>query len=405
MTAINPRILLPILVAVTGVGPLAMHIILPSMPGLQTVFATDYGTVQLALSVYLFGIAASQLAYGPLSDRFGRRPILLAGQCLFLIGSLACLTAQSIEWLIAGRIVQALGGAAGMVLTRAIIRDLYDRDRAASMLAYVTMAMVVAPMMAPTLGGYLDGAFGWRSSFIFVTAVGALALLFAATKLPETHREERVPISVIGLFGGFGTLLGIRRYYGYFLPLTFGTSAFFAFLAGAPYVTVEVMGFTAADFGLAFIAITLMFMAGNFTAARISTRLGIDAMLSLGALVSVVAGAGLLVATLLDVMTGPLLFGLMGLIATGNGLTMPNALAGAVSVAPRLVGAASGLTGFLQMMISALVSYLVGRMVYAEPQTLGMAIFACVIAAAAAHVLFNLVLGRTEDKAAIPPKS
>jgi DHA1 family bicyclomycin/chloramphenicol resistance-like MFS transporter len=403
VSAINPRVLLPLLVVVTAVGPLAMHIILPSMPGLQTVFATDYGTVQLALSVYLFGVAASQLAYGPLSDRFGRRPLLLAGLGLFVLGSLACLAAQTIEWLIAGRIVQALGGSAGMVLTRAIIRDLYDRNRAASMLAYVTMAMVVAPMMAPTIGGYLDDAVNWRAGFAFVASAGAIAFLFAAAKLPETHLEERVPVSITGLFGGFGTLLTIRRFYGYSMQVTFATSAFFAFLAGAPYVAVEIMGFSATDFGLAFIAISLMFMVGNFTAARISARLGVDTMLSLGALITVAGGAGLLAAAWLDAMSAATLFGFMGLIAMGNGLTMPNALAGAVSVAPRLVGAASGLTGFLQMMISALVSYVVGRIVYADPQTLGVAIFLCVIASAGAHVLFTLVLARRADAAAKIP--
>ncbi len=397
MTAVRASLLLPILVAVTAVGPMAMHIILPSMPGLQRVFDTDYGTVQLALTVYLFGVAVSQLVYGPVSDRFGRRTPLLLGLGLFVLGSVMCMLAQSIEWFIGGRIVQALGGSAGIVLTRAIVRDLYERDRAASMIAYVTMAMVIAPMMAPTIGGYLDDSYNWRATFIFVAAAGALALLFATAKLPETHVAERMPVSLTGLFAGFGALLTIRRYYGYSLQVTFATSAFFAFLAGAPYVTVEVLGLSATQFGLYFIAISIMFMIGNFATARVSARLGVDTMLSVGAVLTMSGAIGLLVVSLTGNVTTVTLFGFMGLIAMGNGLTLPNGIAGAVSVSPRLVGAASGLTGFMQMTVSAVISYIVGKIVVDDPNLLGIAIFLCMTLAVAAHILINLILARREE--------
>jgi DHA1 family bicyclomycin/chloramphenicol resistance-like MFS transporter len=179
-----------ILVAVTATGPLALNILMPSMPGLPAVFGTDYATVQLTLSLYLIGLAGAQLIYGPLSDRYGRRPVLLAGLGVFLLGTLTGALAASISMVIAGRVLQAVGGCAGMVLGRAIVRDLYERDRAASVIAYVTMAMVVAPMLAPLFGGFLDDWLGWRATFWFVAVYGSVVVVFCFLLLGETHRTR-----------------------------------------------------------------------------------------------------------------------------------------------------------------------------------------------------------------------
>src|SRR5690606_20851902 len=163
---------LAILIAVTALGPMALNIFIPAMPGMTAVFGVDYGTIQLTLTLYLVGLAVAQLFMGPLSDRFGRRPVLLGGIGLFLAGSLAAALAPSIEALIVARIVQAVGGCAGIVLGRAIVRDTHSREASASMIGYITMVMVVAPMLAPLIGGYLDSWFGWRATFITVLAVG-----------------------------------------------------------------------------------------------------------------------------------------------------------------------------------------------------------------------------------------
>ena len=151
-----------ILVLATAVGPMAINIFLPSMPRLEVDLSTSYAMVQLTLSLYLVGLAVAQLAYGPLSDRYGRRPLMITGVCIFLVGTVICIVAPSITILIIGRVLQAIGGCAGVVLGRAIVRDMYDRDKSASMLAYITMSMVVAPMLSPTIGGLIDEYYGWR---------------------------------------------------------------------------------------------------------------------------------------------------------------------------------------------------------------------------------------------------
>ena len=176
MTASGARPPLLILVLATAIGGISLNIFIPSMPGLARYFATDIATVQLTLTLYLAGIAAGQLVYGPLSDHYGRRPLMLAGLGLYAVSALVASLAQSIEVLILGRIAQALGGCAGIVITRAIIRDVYDRDRGASVLGYVTMAMTIAPAMAPVIGGYLDHWVGWRAGLWVLTAYGALLL-------------------------------------------------------------------------------------------------------------------------------------------------------------------------------------------------------------------------------------
>jgi multidrug resistance protein len=182
-----------ILVAISAVGPLALNIFVPSMPGLQREFGVSYGVVQLTLTLYIIGMALCQLVYGPLSDRFGRRPVLLAGMALFVVASVWAVLATSMGMLIAARLLQAIGGASGLVLSRAIVRDLYDRDRSASVLGYITMAFVVAPMLAPTVGGLLDQFAGWRAIFVLLALVGALG---ARRHLAQASRDQPQPGAV-----------------------------------------------------------------------------------------------------------------------------------------------------------------------------------------------------------------
>ena len=183
-----PRMAL--LIAIAAVSPLGINLYLPSMPGMARALGVDFTTIQLTLSLYLAAMAVGQLIIGPLSDRFGRRPVLLIGLTVFVIGSLICLAAQNVGLLIFGRVVQAFGGTAGITLSRAIVRDLYGRNQVASMIGYVTMGMAVAPMIAPTIGGVLETLFGWRASFAFLMVFGGLALLFAFWHLSETNRNR-----------------------------------------------------------------------------------------------------------------------------------------------------------------------------------------------------------------------
>ena len=353
---------LGILIAVTALGPMALNIFIPSMPGMVVVFGTDYGTIQLTLTLYLFGVAIAQLFMGPLSDRFGRRPVLLAGIGLFLAGSLAAALAQSVEMLIAARIVQAVGGCAGLVLGRAIVRDTHDREESASMIGYITMAMVVAPMIAPLLGGYLDHWFGWRATFFTVLGVGVIVLGLACLLLHETHHDRHLGDGPLAMLRGFPLLLRDGAFAGYALNVSFTTAVFFAFLAGAPYIMIEIMDRPTNEYGLYFMFMATSYMAGNFLSGRLSTRIGADRMILSGSLLAL-ASVGLLTTVALTTEMTPLfLFAPVMLGGLGNGLSLPSATASAISLRPELAGTASGLTGFLQMMVGALATLLVGKL-------------------------------------------
>ena len=376
-----------ILVAISAVGPLALNIFVPSMPGLQSEFGVSYGVVQLTLTLYIIGMAVCQLAYGPLSDRFGRRPVLLAGMALFVVASLLAAFATSIAMLIAARLLQAIGGASGLVLSRAIVRDLYDRDRSASVLGYITMAFVVAPMLAPTVGGLLDQVAGWRSIFVLLALLGAVA--FAATwhKLPETNRNLAPSIRLAGLASGYMALLRMPSFLAYGLTLGFSSAVFFAFVAGAPYVMVVVLGFQPLDYGLWIMIVSLGYMFGNFLSGRYSQRLGTDRMVTIGNLFTLAVTLAGLAAALAGAISPLTLFLPMLFAALGNGLTIPNATAGAISVNASMVGTAAGLAGFLQMGISAGSAQLVGILQDGAPLAVFWVMAAAAVLATLTHRL------------------
>ena len=294
VTAGTPRPGLFILIAMSAIGPIALNIFIPSMPGLQAAFGTDYATAQLTLTFYLVSLAVSQLFLGPISDRFGRRPVFLGGMVLYIAASLGCIFATSIETLIAGRVLQAAGGCAGIVLARAIIRDLYERDKAASLIGYVTMAMVVAPMIAPALGGVLDAWGGWRSGFYLVTVLGAVVLLMAWSRLHETHHNRTVSAGFARLARNCAALLREPVFMGFTLNSAFGSGVFFSFLAGAPYIVTALMGRTPAEYGVYFIIVSLGYMFGNFLSGRFAERAGVVRMIVSGSIISVL-GLALLV--------------------------------------------------------------------------------------------------------------
>jgi MFS transporter, DHA1 family, multidrug resistance protein len=345
----TPRHLLALLMAMTAIGPATLNILVPALPGLIKRLASDSGTVQFTLSLYLLSLATAQLLLGPLSDRFGRRPVVLAGLALNVAASLAAIAASSIGALIGARVVQAVGASTGIVIGRAIIRDLYDRDRAAAMIGLVTTAMVIAPMIAPLIGGILDTAFGWEAIFLFISALSGAVLLWAVLVLPET-RPASVAHTPGMLMQEWRALLGNAKFHGYVLCGALGSAPFFTFLGGGPHVVVTLMGRTSAEFGIWFVVTSLGYMGGNFTASRLSQRFGVDAMIMAGIVFELI-GAGLtagLVATMPD--AGPAIIFLPQLVISyGNGLLLPNAIAGAISVRPQAAGAASGMTGFAQM--------------------------------------------------------
>lgn len=349
-----------ILVAVSALGPLALNIFMPSMPGLARQFGVEYGTVQLTLTLYLIGLSVAQLAYGPLSDRYGRRPALLWGLSIYLIGSIVSAAAPSIELLVLGRLLQAIGGCAGLVLGRAIIRDIYDRDRSAAMIGYVTMAMAVAPMLSPAIGGYLDTLFGWRASFIFCSFAGVAVLVWVAAILPETLMQPGGGEGMTAMLRSYAGLIRSPAFCGYALQTAFTSGVFFAFIAGAPFVVVTLLGLPPSSYGLWFIVVSAGYLAGNFLTGRFAVRFGVDRMIAAGAAVGLLGTVALALTGWLGLLSLPAIFLPMAVVALANGLTLPNGTAGAVSVNPRAAGAAAGLSGALQMLTGAGAALLVG---------------------------------------------
>jgi DHA1 family bicyclomycin/chloramphenicol resistance-like MFS transporter len=348
------------LVAATAFGPLTMTIFLPSLPDIARHFQTDYAVAQLAVSLYLASTAFLQLAIGPASDRYGRRPVMLACFVLALLATLAGVYAPTIEVFLAARIVQA-AAVAGMAIGRAVIRDMYETDAAASRIGYVTMAMTLAPMAAPFIGGYFDEWFGWQSTFWVIFGVGALTLALLWADLGETHSGRGG--SMAAQVRAWPRLLSSGLFWAYSATAAFSSGAYFAYLGGAPWLASEHFGLAPSQFGLYFVFPATGYVTGNFIAGRYASRLGIHHMMIAGGLVVL---AGMAAAILLDRFGPghPLAFFMpLILLGMGNGIALPGANAGIVSVEPRLAGAASGLGGFLQVGGGAALSVAAGAVI------------------------------------------
>lgn len=348
-----------LLAAASALGPVAMQIMLPAIPIVRESFMVSTGTAQLTLSLSMLSIALATLMYGPVSDRYGRRPVMLVGIAVTLLGSLLCMLANSIEWLIVGRIVQAAGGAVGLVLARAIVRDVYQADQAAGIIATLVMVMVVMPMLSPMVGGEMLVRFDWHSIFYLVAAISIVMFVAMYRYLPETLHRQVNFTGVGSMLKGFATLLRSRVFSAYAFNVAFVSVVFFSFISAAPEIMVSVFNRPPNEYGYYFIMIPLAFMLGNYMARGLSQKLGIHKMISMGSRLSII---GILIAIALQVfgLHHPLaLFSPIALCTFGNGISLPNAQAGAINEFPEMAGSASGLTGFLQMGLSAIAAQLV----------------------------------------------
>jgi len=359
------RILFAVLTLLVAFGPLSTDLYLPSLPGLVRVFETDVATVQLTLSLYLLAFAVAQLFYGPLSDRFGRRPVVLIGIALFTVASLLCVFATSIEALIAARVLQAIGACAGPVLGRAIVRDLFEREQAATMLAGMATAMSLAPAIGPVIGGFLEGHFGWRSNFLLLTVIGVIAFASMHITTPESNRfRDPKALAPAQLIGRYRDLLRNRVYLGYVMVCGCGYGGLFCFISGSAPTFMTGFGVSAQVYGFLFAFIVIGFAIGAFLATRFTRRVGVDRMIEFGTFSAILGGLGMTCVAWLD-PTGVASFGPFGLatpmllVSGAAGLIMPNAMAGAAAPFPRMAGAASALLGFGQMGFAALVGLIV----------------------------------------------
>lgn len=345
------------LVLLAGLSTLAMNIFLPSLPGMARWFEVDYAVMQLSVSSYLAGSAVLQIIVGPLSDRFGRRPVILAALALFVLATLIALFAPTAQWFLAARVMQAVV-ATGMALSRAVIRDMVPAEQAASMIGYVTMAMSVVPMIGPAVGGALDEWFGWQASFVLLAVAGVMMFALVWADLGETaHPSGR---SLAAQLAEYPELLRSPRFWGYAGVASLASGAFFAYLGGSPFVGEKVLHLSPAIIGYYFAAPAIGYAVGNFLAGRYSMRVGLDRMVLIGTTFSTVTL--IMGATLAHLLPAhPMLFfPAVGLMAIGNGITLPNANAGLLSVRPHLAGSASGLGGALMIGGGAVLAAITG---------------------------------------------
>ncbi|MGO3928908.1 multidrug effflux MFS transporter [Rhodopseudomonas pseudopalustris] len=382
------KLLLLLLVLMNGAAPIALYIFVPALPILASDLGSDISVAQMTVSLYMVGLACSQLIMGPLSDRFGRRPVLLGGLMLMVAASIGCIFAQTLPQLIAARFLQALGGASGMVISRAIIRDLYSRDRVGGMISLVIAVMMIAQMLSPLFGGVIETALGWRAIFYVVTAGAIIVTVAIALALPETRRRGG-PTAPGGFRGDVGSLFRSRAFIGYVLCQVLASAIIFTFAGGGPYVVVTQMGRSSAEYGAWFASSGFAYLIGNLFCVRFSPRYSLDRLIWFG-LALQIGGA------LLNVLWGVLgynqvpswLFITHMVIMFGNASVMANASAGAISVRPQAAGTASGLMGFTQMGFGALCSqfgaWLGGH--FATPLPLNIAVMGLAIACASAMI-------------------
>ena len=333
-----------------------MQILLPALPVIQSSFAVSDDIAQLTLSLSMLAIALGTLYYGPLSDRYGRKLVMLIGLSITFLGSLACMLAKSIELLILARFVQAFGGAVGLVLARAMVRDVYEANDAARVIATLVMVMVVIPMLSPALGGELMARFGWKSVFSIVA--GSSLVLFAVMlyMLPETLEEPVRFEGVSAMLSTYGLLLQSSSFRSYALCVAFVSVVFFSFIAAAPEIMVTAFGRPPTDYGYYFIMVPMGFMGGNYATRMLTKRFSINQLISLGGSIALLGISVALSFHMLGLSHPMALFVPVAIAVFGNGITLPNAQAAAINEFPQYAGSASGLTGFLQMAISAVAA-------------------------------------------------
>ena len=355
------------LVLLAGIGALNMSIFLPSLAHMADYFNTSYATMQFAVSGYLAMTVFPQLVVGPISDKIGRRPLVLWSIAIFVVASLGAMLAETVGVFLAFRMLQAVV-VTNLVLSRSIVRDMVPQDQAASMIGYVTMGMALIPIIGPMIGGALDELFGWQANFAFLTIAGLLILTLCFFDLGETVQD-----------GGLGfreqvksypELFASPRFWGYALCTAFASGAFFALLGGASFIAVEVFNLSPFWSGIGLGAPAFGYMFGNYLSGRFSYSQGINKLALIGTIVTLF---GLIVSLLLALsgLSTPLLFfGFCSFMGLGNGMTLPNCLAGMLSVRPRLAGTASGLGGAIMVGGGAALSQFAGTLLSVESGTL-----------------------------------
>jgi DHA1 family bicyclomycin/chloramphenicol resistance-like MFS transporter len=345
----------------SAVGPLTTDMYLPSLPDIAGLLDASTVQAQLTISSYLIGFAVGQIVYGPVSDRHGRKPVLLGAIALYCVASLACALSTSIEMLIAARAAQALGSSGGIVLARAMVRDLYSGDRAGRELSVIGAVMALAPVLAPIAGGALQTGFGWRSVFFTLVAVSPVGAGVVWWLLPETLAQRAAePVSPSSIARSYRVIARNPAYLAYLALATASFAGLFAWISGASFVLQNLYGLSPFAFGLAFAVGSVGYMTGSMLSARLTRRLGLDGIIGIGGVVIAAGGLGMTVAVALGFNSAASLVSPMAVYLAGMGMVLPQSLAGAMTPFPERAGAASSLLGFIQQSVAAVCGAIVG---------------------------------------------
>ncbi len=367
-----------LLVALTSASPFALNAMTPALPRIADDLTVPFVVVQLALTVALLAFGLAQLIAGPLSDRYGRRHIVIGGLAVFAIGSLISAIAANAPVLILGRALQAGGGAAAFVLTRTIVYDTHDRDAATAKISYMVMAMILAPLLGTLFGGYLADYASWRAIFWLIALVGLALMTLAASMLAETNAYLGQARTLGGILSEARELLRMPLFWGYTGAAAFASGMFFSFLGIAPYIFEKLMHEPPSRFVNYFLLMSIGYMAGNFASARLASRLGPVKMLGLGV---VIAAIGIALFWIMVHINRPIaLFLPMMFLTFSNGITLPSATVGAMALRPDLSGTASGVGGMLQMIVAAIATTAVGWVLATSSIPMLFALTVCWIA-------------------------
>lgn len=391
----GPRLFTLILLSALCILPI--NIFLPSLTNMAAEFGVEYSVIGLSLAAYAAASAVLQIVLGPLSDRFGRRPVILSGLAIFMVATAGCIFAQDVWSFLGFRLLQAVI-APTYAVALAVIRDTTPREEAASKIGYVAMSWAVAPMLGPSLGGFLDEAFGWRASFWFLEAFGLVVFVLCWLDLKETNHSRSS--SMITQFRAYPELLASGRFWSYALCLAFSAGAFFAFLAGAPLAAGAAYGLSPAALGLGMGSITAGFMFGSFLSGRFGGRIPLTSMILAG---RTLACAGMLLGLLLYALQIDHVMALLGpcmLVGVSNGLTIPSANAGAISVHPKLTGSAAGLASAITVAGGAAMASIASAVLTADNARYALLLVilgSAVIALAAAMAARRLDTVQTEN--------
>lgn len=352
-----------LLAAMTAIGPLSTDMYLPSLPDIARQLSASTAQVQLTISAYLIGFAVGQIVYGPVSDRHGRKPVLLAALGLFTAATLVCALSTSIDMLIAARFGQALGGSGCIMVARAIVRDLYSGNRAGRELSVMGSTMALAPVIAPVVGGVLQTGFGWRSVFVALAVVGIGGATTIWLLLPETlTRRASEPVSLASMLRSYGIVSRNPAYLAYMGLATGSYAGLFAWISGASFVLQNLYGLSPLHFGIAFALSTVGYLTGTNVAARLVMRLGLDRTIGFGCCALAAGGIGMVASVAFGFTSAFALIVPMAVYLAGLGMVLPQSIAGAMTPFPDRAGAASALFGFIQQSVAAICGAAVGAL-------------------------------------------